>query len=126
MAPELRRLRSWRSHSISNLNEGRERDAFQDRRMNLRSRKGDTKDMTTTNVSEGSDDQENVGPQLRSGRKIVVSVCANCVLLSFVGVSCWVLCIEEIEEDMLCRIMGHRCALNFKIRIPFWTRNRVQ
>eukprot|EP01084_Bolivina_argentea_P293666 505110_1 len=71
MAPELRRLRSWRSHSLSNLNGDTEGDVFQGRRMNLRSRKGDKKDMMNANVSEGSDDQANVGPQLRSGRKKV-------------------------------------------------------
>ncbi len=70
---------------MSNLNGDRERDAFQGRRMNLRSRKGDTKDVTNTSVSEGSDDQENMGPQLRSGGKKVVSVCTLCVYCSLRG-----------------------------------------
>ncbi len=89
MAPELRRLRSWRSHSLSNLNGDTEGDVFQGRRMNLRPRKGDKKDMMNANVSEGSDDQANVGPQLRSGRKKVVSVCAHCSLLFFMGGYVW-------------------------------------
>ncbi len=85
MAPELRRLRSWRSHSLSNLNGDRERDAFQGRRMNLMSRKGDAKDVTNTSVSEDSDDQENVGPPLRSGRTKVVSVSTHCAFIVLCG-----------------------------------------
>ncbi len=102
MAPELRRLRSWRSHSVPNLNGDTEGSVFQGRRMNLRSRKGAKKDMMNASASEGSDDQTNVGPQLRSGRKKVVSDCARCALLFFVGVRSGGLRMEEMEEGVLC------------------------